>query len=178
MILSDLISIPQHRDGEYPEAWLLMGASISHCGKPASLLTPAQLCPGWSISPHGHWFTDRRRTTLPGTRSSQPGTYVTGNYGENIWEWNKRRACLFRYFNSWSCIWKSGPTFAAASSPSLPVISLHGFNQPPLISVFIIRLIPRSLIVIQGRIFYLRGCQILTLNPLSFPTCAMNILKA
>lgn len=54
MILSDLISIPQHRAGEYPEARLLMGASISHCGKPASLLTPAQLCPGWSVSPHGH----------------------------------------------------------------------------------------------------------------------------
>ena len=51
MVLSDLISIPQHRDREYPEAWLLMGASISHRGKPASLLTPAQLCPGWSISP-------------------------------------------------------------------------------------------------------------------------------
>lgn len=176
MILSDLISIPQHRDGEYPEAWLLMGASISHCGKPASLLTPAQLCPGWSISPHGHWFTDRRRTTLPGTRSSQPGTYATGNYRENIWEWNKDGpVCLGVLTLGFE---KSGPAFMAASSPSLPVISLRGFNQPPLNSVFIIRLIPWSLIVIQGRIFYLRGCQILTLNPLSFPTCAMNILKA
>lgn len=51
MLLSDLISIPQHGHREYPEAWLLMGASISHRGKPASLLTPAQLCPGWLISP-------------------------------------------------------------------------------------------------------------------------------
>lgn len=86
MIPSDLISIRQHRDGEYPEAGLLMGASISHCGKPASLLTPAQLCPGWSISPHGRWFAEQRGAAPPGSGVPTAAAYVIGNYRENIWE--------------------------------------------------------------------------------------------
>lgn len=158
MILSDLISIPQHRDREYPEAGLLMGASISHCGKPASLLTPAQLCPGWSISPHGHWFTERRRTAQPGSGVSTPAAYVIGSYRENIWEWNKGGPVysgvlfLTLHLKEWA-------TFMATSSPSLHIISLCGSNQQLLISVFITRLIPRSLIVIQGEFSICAGAK-------------------
>lgn len=62
MVLSDLISIPQHRDREYPEAWLLMGASISHRGKACLITHSNTTVPRVVDFPNGHWFTDQRRT--------------------------------------------------------------------------------------------------------------------
>lgn len=149
MIPSDLISIPRHRDRESPEAGLLMGASISHCGKPASLLTPAQLCLGCSVSPHGHWFTERGRTAPPASGVSTPAAYVIGNYRGNIWEGDKGGP-VYSGVLFWTAYLKERAAFMAASSPSRLIISLHGSNQQPLISAFITRLVPRSLIVIQG----------------------------
>lgn len=67
----------------------------------------------------------------------------------------QRRACLFR------CSLFDGVFERASlmSSPSLHIISLCGSNQQPLISVFITRLIPRSLIVIQGEFSICAGAK-------------------
>lgn len=97
MILSDLISIPQLRDREYPEAWQLMGASVSHCGK-ARLIT--------------HF-----NTTVPRVVDFPPRTPVhRAQAGRAAWNW-RLKACCICYWELWGeLFWernKDGPVYFA-----------------------------------------------------------------
>lgn len=98
------------------------------------------------------------RTAPPGSGVSTPAAYVIGNYRENTWEWNKGRP-VYSGVLFLTLYLKERVSFMAMSSPSLHIISLCGSNQQPLISVFITRLIPWSLIVIQGEFSICAGAK-------------------